>query len=137
MENNPAPWIGALRHSHETLRALVEPLDEGQLEQPSYDSEWSVAQVLSHLGSQAEIFGLFLDAEPGREGSRRDARPSARSGIPGTRRPRRRRRRTACSADQATLERFESLDADQLAGLHLTAVRDGPGRHRACPDAGG
>jgi uncharacterized protein (TIGR03083 family) len=25
-------------------------------------SEWTVAQVLSHLGSQAEIFGLILDA---------------------------------------------------------------------------
>jgi uncharacterized protein (TIGR03083 family) len=29
---------------------------------PSYASEWSIAQVLSHLGSQAEIFGLLLDA---------------------------------------------------------------------------
>lgn len=28
----------------------------------SFDTEWTIAQVLSHLGSQAEIFGLFLDA---------------------------------------------------------------------------
>ncbi len=35
------------------------------------------------------------------------------------RRPRRRRHRTRLRADQATLERFESLDADQLATLHL------------------
>jgi uncharacterized protein (TIGR03083 family) len=33
-----------------------------QLNGPSYDSEWSIAQVLSHLGSQTEIFSAFLDA---------------------------------------------------------------------------
>jgi uncharacterized protein (TIGR03083 family) len=118
VENNPAPWIGALRHSHERLRALVEPLDEGQLEEPSYASEWSIAQVLSHLGSQAEIFGLFLDASldgkepPGREAfgpiwdtwNAKSPQAQASDGL---------------SADQATLERFESLDADQLASLHL------------------
>ena len=58
METSPDPWIGALRHSHDRLQALVGPLDPGQLEQGSYASEWSIAQVLSHLGSQAEIFGL-------------------------------------------------------------------------------
>jgi uncharacterized protein (TIGR03083 family) len=118
VENNPAPWIAALRHSHETLRAVVEPLDERRLEQPSYDSEWSVAQVLSHLGSQAEIFGLFLDASldgkepPGREAfgpiwdtwNAKSPRAQASDGL---------------RADQATLERFESLDADQLASLRL------------------
>src|SRR6266404_2449775 len=62
METSPAPWIDALRRSHDRLRASVEPLDLGQLEQRSYASEWSIAQVVSHLGSQAEIFGLFLDA---------------------------------------------------------------------------
>jgi uncharacterized protein (TIGR03083 family) len=118
LETNPAPWIGALRHSHETLRALVEPLDPGQLEQPSYPSEWSIAQVLSHLGSQAEIFGLFLDASldgkepPGREAfgpiwdTWNSKSPQAQASD-------------ALRADQATLERFESLDADQRASLHL------------------
>src|ERR1035438_5740518 len=62
MEPSPAPWISALRHSHEALRGVVEPLPPVQLEQRSYASEWSIAQVLSHLGSQSEIFGLFLDA---------------------------------------------------------------------------
>lgn len=57
-----SPWIGALRHSHDALRANVEPLDEDRLSQGSYCSEWSIAQVLSHLGSGAEIFGLFLEA---------------------------------------------------------------------------
>ena len=118
METSPDPWIGALRHSHDRLQALVEPLDLGQLEQPSYASKWSIAQVLSHLGSQAEIFGLFLAAglsgeePPGREAfgpiwdSWNARSPQAQAAD-------------ALNADQATLEQFESLDADQRARLHL------------------
>src|SRR5260370_19234654 len=73
MEPRPGPWISALRHAQDRVRASVEPLGRAELEQRSYASEWSVAQVLSHLGSQAEIFGLFLEAgltgqePPGRE----------------------------------------------------------------------
>jgi len=118
METSPDPWIGALRHSHDRLQALVEPLDVGQLEQRSYASEWSIAQVLSHLGSGAEIFGLFLEAglagqdPPGRDAfgpiwntwNAKDPRAQATDGL---------------RADQATLERFESLDPEQKAGLRL------------------
>jgi uncharacterized protein (TIGR03083 family) len=43
---------------------------------PSYDSEWTVAQVFSHLGSGAEVFGLFLDAGTGRA-----AEPPARAAF--------------------------------------------------------
>jgi uncharacterized protein (TIGR03083 family) len=53
--------MAALRHSHDALRANVEPLDEDRLRQRSYCSDWSIAQVLSHLGSGAEIFSLFLE----------------------------------------------------------------------------
>src|SRR5258705_166191 len=62
MEASPGPWISALRHSHDRLRASVEPLGPDQLAQRSYPSEWTIAQVLSHLGSQVEIFGLILEA---------------------------------------------------------------------------
>jgi uncharacterized protein (TIGR03083 family) len=55
-------WIGAARASHERLLALAGPLTEDQLTSQSYDTEWTVAQVLSHLGSGAEIFALILDA---------------------------------------------------------------------------
>lgn len=37
-------------------------LGVGDLQRRSYAPDWSIAQVLSYLGSQAEIFGLFLDA---------------------------------------------------------------------------
>jgi uncharacterized protein (TIGR03083 family) len=120
METSPDPWIGALRHSHDRLQALVGPLDPGQLEQGSYASEWSIAQVLSHLGSQAEIFGLFLDAgltgqdPPGREEfvpiwnvwNAKDPQAQAADAL---------------RADEVTLERFESLNADQRARLRLRA----------------
>jgi uncharacterized protein (TIGR03083 family) len=62
METSPAPWIAALRSSHDALRALTEPLTAGDLERRSYAKDWSIAQVLSHLGSGAEVFNLFLDA---------------------------------------------------------------------------
>ncbi len=62
VEPSPQAWIDALRRSHDALRANVEPLAEDRLRQRSYCSDWSIAQVLSHLGSGAEIFGLFLDA---------------------------------------------------------------------------
>jgi uncharacterized protein (TIGR03083 family) len=57
-----AAWVGAVRSSHDRLTALLGQLDTDRLTGPSYASEWSIAQVASHLGSQAEIFGLFLDA---------------------------------------------------------------------------
>jgi uncharacterized protein (TIGR03083 family) len=60
-------WIHAVRSSHDRLAALLGPLTAEQVEAPSYASEWSIAQVASHLGSQAEIFALFLDA--GRTGA--------------------------------------------------------------------
>jgi uncharacterized protein (TIGR03083 family) len=59
---DPEPWLRAARASHDRLTLLVDGLDAADLSRQSYDKEWSIAQVLSHLGSQAEIFGLFLDA---------------------------------------------------------------------------
>ena len=70
MQTSPDPWISALRHSHDRLQALVDPLGQDQLKQRSYASEWSIAQVLSHLGSGAEIFGLFLEAGLAGQGHR-------------------------------------------------------------------
>ena len=58
--------IRALRNSQDDLGALVECwMDSALLQGPSYDREWTIAQVLSHLGSGAEIFSLLLDAASG------------------------------------------------------------------------
>ena len=55
-------WLAALRRSHERMAALVDGLTDQQATLRSYADEWSLAQVASHLGSQAEIFELFLTA---------------------------------------------------------------------------
>ena len=47
--------ITALRSTHDDLAALVPGLSDDQLAGRSGASEWTVAQVLSHLGSGAEI----------------------------------------------------------------------------------
>jgi uncharacterized protein (TIGR03083 family) len=55
-------WLAALRRSHERMTAVVGGLTDEQAMLRSYADEWSLAQVASHLGSQAEIFELFLTA---------------------------------------------------------------------------
>ncbi|HEU4840528.1 MAG TPA: maleylpyruvate isomerase N-terminal domain-containing protein, partial [Ilumatobacteraceae bacterium] len=55
METDPRHWIAALRASHDALAGVVASLDDEGLTTPSMCREWTVAQVLSHLGSGAEI----------------------------------------------------------------------------------
>lgn len=54
--------IAALETSHRRLAGLLDGLSEEQASAQSYDDDWSIGQVASHLGSGAEIFGLFLAA---------------------------------------------------------------------------
>ncbi|PKH37734.1 TIGR03083 family protein [Nocardioides alpinus] len=54
--------ITALRTNHDEVAALATELSEEQLLGPSGAEEWTVAQVLSHLGSGAEIMGGQLAA---------------------------------------------------------------------------
>ncbi|MGC9961837.1 MAG: maleylpyruvate isomerase family mycothiol-dependent enzyme [Acidimicrobiales bacterium] len=118
METAPGPWIAALRSSHERLRTCVETLGTDDVEQPSYDSEWSIAQVLSHLGSQAEIFGLFLNA-----GLSGGDPPGGDAFGPiweawNTRSPQS-QVADSLQAGNALVERFESLNDGELGRLHL------------------
>src|ERR1700735_1582183 len=55
-------WINALRGSQQRLAVLVGTLSPEQLRRQSYDTAWNVAQVLSHIGSQAEIARQGLNA---------------------------------------------------------------------------
>jgi uncharacterized protein (TIGR03083 family) len=69
VESNPRVWIETLRRSHDRLVNLAEPLTSEQLREQSYCTDWSLAQVLSHLGSGAEIALMMLpgalgEAEP-------------------------------------------------------------------------
>ena len=66
MEPDPRVWIATLRSSHERLAALVRPLGAEQVRGPSYCSDWTIAQVLSHLGSGADIALMMLPGALGR-----------------------------------------------------------------------
>src|SRR5215472_13950506 len=76
MESDPRVWIAALRRSHDRLLGLVGPLTPDQLRAQSYCKDWSIAQVLSHLGSGAEIAVMGLPGALGR------AEPVSREAFP-------------------------------------------------------
>jgi uncharacterized protein (TIGR03083 family) len=66
---DPRTWIATLRESHDKLAGLVRPMTPEQVRAQSFCRDWSVAQVLSHLGSGAEISlmtlpGALGEAEP-------------------------------------------------------------------------
>ena len=62
MAREPVSPVAALRSSHDRLRALLEPLGPDDVRRPAYPTEWSIAQVASHLGSGAQIGELSFDA---------------------------------------------------------------------------
>ena len=53
--------LSALRSSVEHLPSVVEPLSDAQLDEPAYPAEWTIAEVLSHIGSGAVIMQRRLD----------------------------------------------------------------------------
>jgi len=62
-----AQAVAALRASHHRLRAILTDLPTDRLTGRAYPSEWSIAQVASHLGSGAEIGVITFEA--GRAGA--------------------------------------------------------------------
>jgi uncharacterized protein (TIGR03083 family) len=65
MSTDTTDLITALRTLHDALAARALELSPDQLRERSYDTEWTVGDVLSHLGSGAELglMGLRSDAE--------------------------------------------------------------------------
>ena len=55
------PHLEALRSSAARLRDLVATMSEAELNRSAYPSEWSIADVLSHIGSGAVIMHRRLD----------------------------------------------------------------------------
>ena len=116
MESDPRKWIATLRNSHERLVSLVRPLSPAQLREQSYCSDWTVAQVLSHLGSGAEIGLLML---PGALGT---AEPAGREAFPpiwdawNAKSPDD-QAADALAADARQLAALEALSDDELAAI--------------------
>lgn len=60
--------LSLVRASVERLATIVRPLGDDDLQRPAYPTEWTIADVLSHLGSGAVIFGrLAADTLAGQE----------------------------------------------------------------------
>jgi uncharacterized protein (TIGR03083 family) len=104
-----------LKASVKRLGDVVEPMGADELRTQAYPSEWKVADVLSHLGSGAVLFGLRLEqanggpeveAEPvWAEWNAKD--PEAKSAD-------------ALRADQGLEARIDALTADQRATLTMS-----------------
>jgi uncharacterized protein (TIGR03083 family) len=118
MSSDPRQWIATLRNSHERLASLVEPLDLDQSRGPSYCSDWTVAQVMSHLGSGAEISLLMLPGALGEgEPVDRDAFPPVwdawNAKTPDA------QVADGLAADEKQVQRLEQLTDEELASVKL------------------
>jgi uncharacterized protein (TIGR03083 family) len=120
MESNPHVWIEELRHSHDQLVELTKALDVDALERQSACTEWSVAQVMSHLGSQAEIFFLIL-----RAGLSGDPGPSSEAFPPiwnaWNERSAEAQVRDSSEMNEGFVKELESLDDKALEDFHVHA----------------
>lgn len=110
MGTNADQVIAALRSGHDDLAALVRGLSSDDLVRPSAASEWQISQVLSHLGSGAEINLATLAAAqtgaPGPDGDfnrkvwdRWDAMPPAEHAS------------EFLTSNERLVEAYEALDA--------------------------
>jgi uncharacterized protein (TIGR03083 family) len=54
--------LAALRNSRARLVETATPLTAEQAAEPSYDTEWSIGQVLSHIGTGSIFFKFILEA---------------------------------------------------------------------------
>jgi uncharacterized protein (TIGR03083 family) len=118
MATDPRTVIAALRNSHERLAALVRPMTPEQLGDPSYCSEWTIAQVLSHLGSGAEIALMTL---PAALGAGKPVGPEAFPAVWDVWNAKSPDDQAAdCLAwDEDHIQTLEQLSDDELAGIHL------------------
>jgi len=118
MESDPRAWISTLRNSHERLVSLVRPMTPEQARAQSYCRDWSVAQVLSHVGSGAEIAMLML---PGALGQGEPVGPGAFQPVWDTWNAKSpdEQAADALAADEKYVSTLEQLSDDELASVSL------------------
>jgi uncharacterized protein (TIGR03083 family) len=110
--------IAALRESHDKLASLIGPMTAERVRGPSYCSDWTNAQVLSHLGSGAEIALMML---PGALG---EGEPVSRDAfgpvwdVWNAKTPDE-QAADAVESDERHVRTLEQLSDDQLAALRL------------------
>src|SRR4051794_20569719 len=103
--------VDALRSSVERLRGLTSPMSEEELTAGAYPAEWTVAQVLSHLGSGAVIMQRRLEDVLAGQDTSDDFAPvvwdtwNAKGPVE--------QRDGALAADAALLTRMEAVPPDE------------------------
>ena len=107
------PWVRALRASHDKLSGIVAGLDADDLRKQSYAKDWSIAQVLSHLGSGAEIALLNLNAGLTGGDPPKQEDYQAIWDVWNARSPQD-QAAESIAANEALVERIESLSQEQL-----------------------
>jgi len=116
--DGPRMWIETLRRSHDNLASLVEPMTPEQVRGRSYCRDWTSAQVLSHLGSGAEIALLML---PGALG---EGPPASRDAFPpvwdvwNAKSPDD-QAADAIASDEKHVQRLEQLTDEELAAARM------------------
>ena len=118
MTSDPRALIGILRNSHNQLAVLVEPLGPDQLRAQSYDDDWTIAQVLSHLGSGAEIATLNLSVALSGDGQMDQAAFQPVWDAWNNRTPDA-QAADALTSDEQHVSRLEQLTDEELAGIRL------------------
>jgi uncharacterized protein (TIGR03083 family) len=115
---DPTPWIGAVRASHDRLAGIVGSLDSDDLRKQSYAKEWSIADVLSHLGSGAEIFELAVNAGLGGEPPAQE--DNQRIWDAWNAKSPEEQAADSIAANESLVSRVESLTPDQLDAFRVT-----------------
>jgi uncharacterized protein (TIGR03083 family) len=110
--------LAALGASVTRLQRLVAPLDENEVQAPAYPAAWSIADVLSHIGSGAVIMERRLDDALAGHDTPDDFAQSVwdewnakTQGAKVT---------DGLAADAQLLERFRALTDEQRASLKFT-----------------
>lgn len=118
MTSDPRALIGILRNSHNRLAGLVQPLRPDELRAQSYDTDWTIAQVLSHLGSGAEIAMLGLSAALSGNGQVDQAAFPPIWDVWNNRTPEA-QAADCLTWDEQHISRLEQLTGAELAGIRL------------------
>jgi uncharacterized protein (TIGR03083 family) len=116
--SNADPIIAALRSGNDRLAALVSGYSDEQLAGPSAADEWDVSQVLSHLGSGAEISQNGLQAAlEGKPNPGMEFNQTVWARYDGA--SRRERLEWFLAANEATTQSFESLNEETRDSLKI------------------
>lgn len=110
--------LQALEASVTRLKGLVEPLTDEDLARQSYDDEWSIADVLSHLGSGAVIMRRGIEDALVGDHAPDDFNPSVWATW--NAKSDRSKADDALVADRALIDRLGSLSDEERSAFRVT-----------------